>query len=173
MKGSTILSLAGVALITLVVGTALGSVAFPMTRTETSTLLSSFTSTRTDTQTLISSVSGNVSTTTLTIEKEVQGITITEIVVIQTGTIGGSMYCSGNLTANECTGSSIEQILSSSSTSYIFPANSTGIYFNATITQATSYESLTCPATTSTSTISYNSTSGLGQEYISWSRSCP
>jgi hypothetical protein len=173
MKGSTIFSLVGVAVTMLVIGTALGSVAFPMTKTETTTLLSSFTSTQTETLTLISNVSGHASTTTLTTEKEAQGITITEVLVIQTGTIGGSMYCSGNLTANECTGSSVEQILSGTSTSYIFPANSTGVYFNATITQETSYESPTCPPTTTTSTISYNSTSGLGQEYISWSRSCP
>lgn len=37
MKGTTILSIAGVAVIMLVIGTALGSVAFPMTKTETTT----------------------------------------------------------------------------------------------------------------------------------------
>ncbi len=37
MKSSTILSLVGVAAVMLVIGTALGSIAFPMTKTETTT----------------------------------------------------------------------------------------------------------------------------------------
>jgi len=58
MKGSTILSLVGVAAVMLVIGTALGSVTFPMTKNETTTLLSSVTSTQTSILTLISNVSG-------------------------------------------------------------------------------------------------------------------
>ena len=154
MKSSTILSLVGVAVVMLVIGTALGSIAFPVTKTETTSFLSSFTSTQ-----------------TLTIERAFQGLTITEVVVIRTGTLGGVLDCSGNLSANECTGHSEVQVLTGSSTTYIFPTNSTGSYFN--ITQITSYESPSCPPTTTTSTISFNSTSGLGEEYISWSRSCP
>jgi len=53
MKDSTILSLVGVAVIMLVIGTGLGSVAFPTTRTETST------ETITSPITLISSVTLN------------------------------------------------------------------------------------------------------------------
>jgi len=58
MKSSTIVSLVGVAVIMLIIGMALGSVTFPVTRTETTTLLSSVTSTETETQTLLSNVSG-------------------------------------------------------------------------------------------------------------------
>jgi hypothetical protein len=39
MKSATILSIAGVAVIMLVIGTALGSIAFPMTKIETTTIL--------------------------------------------------------------------------------------------------------------------------------------
>lgn len=58
MKSSTILSLVGVAVIMLIIGTALGSVGFPTTKTEASTLLSSVTSTQISTLTLISNASG-------------------------------------------------------------------------------------------------------------------
>jgi hypothetical protein len=51
MKRSVVLSLVGVAAIMLVVGTTLGSVMFPMTKIETTTLLSFFTSTTTFTVT--------------------------------------------------------------------------------------------------------------------------
>jgi hypothetical protein len=58
MKGSTLLSLVGAAVIMLVIGTAFGSVGFPTTKNETTTLLSSVTSTQTSTltQILLSSV---------------------------------------------------------------------------------------------------------------------
>jgi hypothetical protein len=63
MKSSTILYLVGVAAVMLVIGTALGSIAFPMTKTETTTFLTSVTSTQTSTMTLISYVSGQYTIT--------------------------------------------------------------------------------------------------------------
>ena len=48
MKGSTILSIVGVVVVILVIGMALGSVIFPVTKTVTSTLSFPVTSTRTE-----------------------------------------------------------------------------------------------------------------------------
>jgi len=57
MKSSTILSLVGVAVIMLVIGTALGSVTFPMTKTETMTQTASpMTETETTTQTVSNTI---------------------------------------------------------------------------------------------------------------------
>jgi len=63
MKSSTILSLIGVAVILLVIGAALGSVAIPMTKTETTTQVTTTTQTvmHTTTETILARTSSTLS----------------------------------------------------------------------------------------------------------------
>ena len=124
------------------------------------------------TTTQISFVSESYSMT-VTVEKAVQAETITELFVIKSGDIGGSLFCGGNLSNNQCIGLGIEKGTVTTYTTFVFPSNATQRYFNATITQSTSYGTLSCGNyTTTTVTESYNKTSGIGSESITWSGTC-
>jgi hypothetical protein len=101
----------GIALVMLVIGVALGSIAIPMTKTETTTQLSSITTTVT--QNLI-----RPTTTTLTLNNSYSAYTITEK-IIPIVIMSETSRCGFNLTLTN-------------STTYIFPSNSSH-YFNATI----------------------------------------
>ena len=182
MSGGTrtaIPTIIGVAVIMLVIGAAIGSVAFPATKTVTlspshssdfQTAAQTIVVMRTSTE--ISSVSESYSTT-ITVMEAAQAETITQLFVVKSGTLGGGIGCGGNLSANQCIGMGTLQLTFSTSTTFIFPSNATSHYFNATITQSTSSGTLTCGNyTTTTVTESYNKTSGLGSEFISWSGTC-
>ena len=111
---------------------------------------------------------------TVTAPRNFSQETITELVVVGSETTGGGAFCEGNLSiANGCEGSGVVAITSVNSTSYIFPRNSDGVFLNVTLTTVTSTGLAECyGATTSTTTVSYNSTSGYGVIDYSWSQSC-
>lgn len=133
---------------------------------------SSFVTTQTQT---ITEVLLNGSTTTLTITKNFSVLNITEAVVEWSGTIGGAGYCEGNLSVpNGCIGSAIDQFSVDKSTTYIFPSSPfNNSYYNSSITTTTMIALLSCSnANTSSTTVSYNETSGMGRIDWEWSQSC-
>jgi hypothetical protein len=81
MKSSTILSLIGVAVILLVIGAALGSIAFPMTKTETTTQVT------TTTQTAIHSTTETILTQTSTLSNRLY-----DLIFIQMGACPQEYY---------------------------------------------------------------------------------
>ena len=124
MKSSTIMSIVGVAAVMLVIGTALGSVTFSTTKTETTTLLSSVTSTQTETQTLLSNVSGQLYPV----------ITITYQGVFVYPVVGTCTTVSGKVTVEY-----YEAIGGYTTATYLFPSNYTNQLpdkFYATVTTA-------------------------------------
>ena len=146
----------GVAVIMLVIGVAIGSVAFPLNKTETKT--------QTSTSTM---------TATISITRSYPQETITEIIIERSGIIGGAAFCEGNLsTPTGCVGGAIEEPVTRTVTSYA-PPSTTNEMLNVTLTTITSYGVMSCAnATTSSTTVSYNSTSGYGRIDWSWSQNC-
>ncbi len=137
-------------------------------QTRTTTEILSETTTRT------SFVVQNGPTVTLSAQKNFNQETITKLVIVGSETIGGGGFCEGNLSVvNGCQGSAVVQVTSINSTSYIFPTNSLSIFLNVTITTVTDTGIPECQgASTSTTTLSYNSTSDYGVIDYSWSQSC-
>jgi len=132
----------------LVIGVAIGSVAFSTDKTQTT-----------------------IATETMTIYGSFPQQTISEIVIQAGGIAGGAGYCEGNLSDPKgCVGFSIVQSSSIQSTTYVFPALSLqGEILNATLVTITVQGVLNCNNVTTTSTtVSYNSTSGYGRIDWSW-----
>lgn len=137
----------------LVIGLAIGSLVFPESKSET---------------TIQQSMSTTTATTTF---RAYSQETISEIIIEASGINGGAAFCEGNLsTPTGCIGGAIDQFTSLQSTDYVFPpSSSNGEILNATLTTTTIQGVLTCnSATTYTTTVSYNLTSGYGRVDWSW-----
>ena len=131
------------------------------------------TTTATSTAT-ITEINLEQSIATETITKAYPQKTITEYLILASGTDGGGAFCEGNLSApSGCQGGATLHLTYSNSTRYILPLDASREIINATIFTFTSYSSMTCGnATTTTTTMSYNSTSGYGWVQWTWSQTC-
>ncbi len=71
--------------------------------------------------------------------------TITEVVLIYTGTNAGEGFCESDALNNtNCIGMSIVSVTTSTTMLYINPPNAAQGYVNVTVTEVTSYSSLSC-----------------------------
>ena len=97
--------------------------------------------------------------------------TISEIIIEASGVNGGAAFCEGNLsTPMGCTGGGIIQSTFLNTTTYVLPPlPSNGEILKAAFTTITVQGVLKCSnATTYTTTVDYNSTSGYGRIDWSW-----
>ena len=116
------------------------------------------------TQTTVISESGR--NVTYTVVRSLPAQTITEYVVVYTGTEGGQGSCVGSF---PCL--SAVEIEYSATTTYIIPLTTVQGYANATFTQVTSYHYLSCTSPTTsytTRTISGNTT----EVSWTWTQTC-
>ena len=113
-------------------------------------------------------------TATTTVARVFGQVTITEVLITAIGTVGGGGFCQGNLSAPEgCQGGATLEVTYSNSTSYILPSTLNNVILNATVTSVTSFTTMTCGnASTSFTTLSYNSTSGYAWVQWTWSQTC-
>ena len=97
-RQTVILTTVGVAVIMLVIGVALGSIAFPLTKTQTTTRETTETANLTITQ--VNVVGQSYPTTVVATAQVETAETVIENVVVKSGEIGGGIACEGNLSAN-------------------------------------------------------------------------